>query len=308
MATGWSRIKLLGRPSRDGGKPLITEAAVAEFELGDDSSLSSEPTSPRSFSSWNSAASSVSSFASSGLIRRLGSGRPDSEASVLFDGEMSESTDPTNHSVSVGPLNIHKDEPEPAELHVAPARSALTFMQRITELGNNMPKAIQQEVHIRQLQKVREFSQAEKTSGFDAAVTYTMAGIAGQRNEELKDTELASMIQTLKVESRGLNQQDRASLALEKIQSHYHQGRSRGSNMSSAEIAKNFAKNGSSLESARIALAYVAASHDYISATEVSAASVSRNPLTTGGVEKTGTSRASFDDLSRGRNHQSVVR
>lgn len=278
MVAEWGFIKRLGKGHEARSKTILSD--VKQFELpvtdSDDnfSPVSSRPSSP--VFSLKSAASSTASLSSLGSIKRLGSilrkETSDEKASVLFDADEHLDTDsihapdhtpaPTNSPTRLGRASVGDDD----RPHITPSRSALAFLQRVSEL--DVKTAIEREVRAIQIMKVNDFSDAWKKEGIDAAIEQAVDRITDQgSNGRPRNPNVINALQRLNRAGGSLDASHRANFYIEELQNFHHRG-SKGANLSSAEIAENFQKNGANLHAAELALAFIESSHDYIQATE----------------------------------------
>ena len=315
MADGWGFIKRLGRQaeSRPSGDDILK--ATSEFELFDDGAhgLSASPSpAASSIFSWKTAVSSLESLASVGSIKRLGGGRPASAgSSIMFDADEArpviDAVD-DSHSpplIPKRPTPFQGSRANPTELPLAPARSALTFLDRVHAL-KDVHAAIRQEIHALQMQKVEEFAAVAKASGVDVAISHAVSKVTDEgRDGRPVDVNVRELTKEISERNRGSDKEDKNAFTLEHIQDHYYRGK-KGSDLGSREIAENFKRNGADLAAAAIALMYINAGHDHIQANEINGRDQSvghdltEQSTSAAGPQKVRT-RPALDDRSRGR-------
>lgn len=262
---------------------------VSDFELPDDaSSLSSKASSV--FSNDGDAASvSSASTASSAFstIRRLGANLGLSESTakaptIEFDAAdfLDSEHENSDHVIAsdIAPTQNGKHGRTTGLRHVSasvrtpavPTKSALTFLGKIQEVG--IKAAIANEVQARQDERINAFV-SDLKNGINP--------IQAIRNAEEFVTDRGRGGRQQKVDAAALAKSFRSGMSKEEfskavgsiltdIQNHHYQGASK-SNLNSNEIVVNFEnnrKNGSNLEAAGLALAYIEAGHDYIRAND----------------------------------------
>jgi len=272
----WKFLKRFGRPDRAasfGGSSL--EAHADEFELSEDEAGFKTASTPAP-QNWTSS------------IKRLGStlSRTSTAAAssiVEFDASDHESDDQTPYfstppSPATSTTSLHKNglspagsRPQSRQAQVnSPSRSALTFLTKVSEIG--IHAAIQQEVAAIQTEKIDAFARNLADRGIDAAIRSAELDITDHhRTGQAKQIDPTDVIDKFRENVANNGPLTAEKSAFEQIQRHHHRGIKDG-HLNTVEIATNFQKNGSGIQAAELALAYIEASQSHIQVNELSGA------------------------------------